>query len=217
MTTTSASARPVRPAHPGRRGALRTLWAAFRAMLVATVVLGIAYPLVVTAVGQSIFPAQANGSLITGSQGTAVGSALLGQSFADAKGNPLPQYFQPRPSAAGKGYDGTASGGSNLGPNNTTLVKQIDKTRAAIAAFNDVDPSQIPPDALTSSGSGLDPDISVAYALLQVDRVARTRNLSTTSVHALVEANVIPRDLGFLGEPRVNVLKLNLALDAAKR
>jgi K+-transporting ATPase ATPase C chain len=216
MTTTSASARPLRPAYPGRRGALRTLWAALRAMLVATVVLGIAYPLVITAVGQSIFPAQANGSLVTNAQGAAVGSALLGQSFADAKGNPLPQYFQPRPSAAGKGYDGAASSGSNLGPNNSTLVKQIDKTRAAIAAFNGVDPSQIPPDALTSSGSGLDPDISVAYALLQVDRVAQARNLSSTSVHDLVEANIIPRDLGFLGEPRVNVLKLNLALDAAK-
>ena len=217
MSTTTAPVRPVRPAHRGPRGSLRTLWAALRAMLVATVVLGIGYPLVVTAVGQALLPGQADGSLITGSQGTAVGSALLGQSFADAKGNPLPQYFQPRPSAAGKGYDGTASGGSNLGPNNSTLVKRIDETRAALAAFNGVDPAQIPPDALTSSGSGLDPDISVAYALLQVDRVARTRNLSSTSVHALVEANVIPRDLGFLGEPRVNVLKLNLALDAAKR
>lgn len=217
MSTTTASVRPLRPAHPGRRGSLRTLWAALRAMLVATAVLGVGYPLLLTAVGQSVFPGQANGSLVTDAQGAAVGSALLGQSFSDAHGAPLPQYFQPRPSAAGKGYDGAASGGSNLGPNNSTLVTRIDKTRAALAAFNGVDPSQLPPDALTSSASGLDPDISVAYALLQVDRVARARNLPPTSVRDLVEANVIPRDLGFLGEPRVNVLKLNLALDAVKR
>jgi K+-transporting ATPase ATPase C chain len=217
MSTTTAPVRPLRPAHPGRRGSLRTLWAALRAMLVATVILGVGYPILITAIGQSVFPVQANGSLLTNSRGVAIGSALLGQSFSDAEGDPLPRYFQPRPSAAGEGYDGNASGGSNLGPNNSALVKQIDKTRAALAAFNGVAPSQIPPDALTSSGSGLDPDISVAYALVQVDRVAHARGLSSSAVHDLVEADVIPRDLGILGEPRVNVLTLNLDLNALKR
>jgi K+-transporting ATPase ATPase C chain len=217
VSTTIAPVIPLRPAHPTRRGWLRTLWAALRAMLVATVVLGIGYPLLLTAIGQSVFPAQSNGSVVTNSQGAAVGSALLGQSFSDSQGHPLPRYFQPRPSAAGKGYDGTASGGSNLGPNNSHLVTQIDKTRAGLAAFNGVDPSRIPPDAVTSSGSGLDPDISVAYALIQVDRVAHARGLSATAVQDLVERSVIPRDLGFLGEPRVNVLALNLALDGLKR
>ena len=215
-TTHTAPAISVRSGRSSRRGSLRTFGAALRAMLVATVVLGVGYPLLVTAIGQSVLSWQANGSMITDSKGATVGSALLGQNFTDSKGNPLRQYFQPRPSAAGKGYDGTASGGSNLGPNNPTLVKQIDANRAAIAAFNGVDPSQVPPDALTASGSGLDPDISVAYALLQVDRVAQARGLSTSAVHSLVESNVLPRDLGFLGEPRVNVLKLNLALDALK-
>lgn len=213
MSTTIA---PARPARSSRRGTLRTLGAAFRAMLVATVVLGLAYPLLITGIAQSALPWQANGSLIADAHGNTVGSALLGQTFTDRAGKPLPRYFQPRPSAAGKGYDATASGGSNLGPDNQTLVKQIDANRAAIAAFNGVDPSAVPPDAVTSSGSGLDPDISVAYALIQVDRVAQARGMSDAAVRALVESNTLPRDIGFLGEPRVDVLKLNLALDAAK-
>ncbi|MBN9169857.1 MAG: potassium-transporting ATPase subunit C [Microbacterium sp.] len=135
------------------------------------------------------------------------------ESFADAKGNPLPQWFQPRPSAAGKtGYDGTSSGGSNLGPENKDLITAITERRAQIAAFNGVSPDEVPADAVTASGSGLDPHISPAYALLQVDRVAAARDLPAATVRALVEAHIQSRDLGFLGEPRVNVLELNQAL-----
>jgi len=215
-TIQTAPAAPARPTRSGRRGTWRTIGASFRAMLVATVVLGIGYPLLVTAIGQTVFPWQANGSPVS-SHGATVGSALIGQSFADKKGDPLPQYFQPRPSAAGKGYDGTASAGSNLGPNNPALVKQIDALRRSIAAFDGVSAAQVPADTLTASGSGLDPDISVAYALIQVDRVAHARGLPASTVRDLVESNVIPRDIGFLGEPRVNVLDLNLALQTLKR
>ena len=148
------------------------------------------------------------------------GSALIGQEFTDAKGNPLPQYFQPRPSnavnAASKtdyGCDAGFSAASNLGPNNSTLLKTIQQRRAAIAAFNGVSPASVPPDAVTASGSGLDPDISPQYAYLQVNRVAKARHLNPSAVRALVTANVQGRTLGFLGEPRVDVLNLNIALD----
>jgi K+-transporting ATPase ATPase C chain len=155
---------------------------------------------------------------VTGSDGKAVGSALVGQSFAapseDGSGAPLPQYFQSRPSAAGTGYDAGASSGSNYGPENSDLITAIKDRRAAIAAFEGVDPAAIPADAVTASGSGLDPHISPAYALLQVDRVARARGLDVQTVRNLVESKIQARDLGFLGEPRVNVLELNLALDA---
>lgn len=191
----------------------RTALVAVRAVLVFTVLLGILYPLAVTGIGQLAFPSQANGSMLT-ADGKTVGSSLIGQAFTAEDGTPLPQYFQSRPSASGQdGYDAMASGGSNLGPSNPDLLAQIRQRRAAIAAFEGVDPSLIPPDALTASASGLDPQISPEYALLQVRRVADARGLTDATVHALVESRIQGRDLGFLGEPRVNVLELNLALD----
>ncbi|MFG6492703.1 potassium-transporting ATPase subunit KdpC [Microbacterium sp. P03] len=196
------------------RATLRTTGVAIRAMLVFTLVLGVGYTLLITAIGQLALPWQANGSLITTSAGTATGSALIGQSFVDADGTPLPEYFQSRPSAAGDGYDGGASSGSNLGPENADLIASISERRDAIAAFEGVDPAAVPPDALTASASGLDPDISPAYARLQVERVAEARGLPVAEVRDLVESRIQARDLGFLGEPRVNVLQLNLALDA---
>jgi len=199
------------------RSALRTTGVAARAMIVATLVLGVGYAAAVTGLGQLLLPWQANGSLVTTGSGRVVGSTLIGQSFADAKGAPLARYFQPRLSAAGKGYDATASGGTNLGPNNPALVKRIDDARAAIAAFDGVAAREVPADAVTASASGLDPDISVAYALIQVDRVAGARGVPAAQVRALVEAHVLPRDLGYLGEPRVNVLALNLSLDTLRR
>ncbi len=128
-------------------------------------------------------------------------------------GNPLPQYFQPRPSAAGTGYDAGASSGSNYGPNNTDLIAAITKRKAQVAQFNGVSPDQVPPDAVTASGSGLDPDISPEYAQIQVDRVARARNLPVAQVQQLVAAQTREPALGYIGGPTVNVLELNLALD----
>jgi K+-transporting ATPase ATPase C chain len=180
-------------------------------MVVFTVVLGLAYPLTITVVAEWIMPAHANGSL-SYVDGHAVGSSLIGQEFSDAAGNPLPQWFQPRPSAAGTGYDALSSGASNLGPNNPVLVSEVNQRRAEIAAFNHVSPSAVPPDALTASGSGLDPDISPAYAYLQVARVAAARHVSIAAVHALVSEHIQGREFGILGEPVVNVLTLNLAL-----
>jgi potassium-transporting ATPase KdpC subunit len=193
------------------RGILRQTGVALRAMLVLTVVLGIGYTLVITGVGQLIFPAQANGSLVR-VDGKVVGSSLLGQSFTTAKGAALPQWFQSRPSAAGNGYDGGASSGSNYGPNNSTLIALIKSRQAAIEKSDGVAAAQIPADAVTASGSGLDPDISPAYALLQVDRVAKARDLSDATVKHLVESKIQGRELGYLGDPTVNVLDLNIAL-----
>lgn len=193
------------------RSGIAQYWVAIRAMLALTVVLGVGYPLVVTGIGQATMSWQANGSAVTEGDKT-VGSALIGQSFTDADGKPLPQWFQSRPSAAGDGYDGGASSGSNLGPENTDLVASIEERRAAIAAFEDVDPSSIPADALTASASGLDPHISPAYALLQVPRVAAERGLDEGEVRALVERLTQGPDLGYLGESTVNVLQLNLAV-----
>jgi len=195
------------------RGTGRQYWVALRALLIFTVVLGVAYPLAVTGIGQLTLPAQANGSTVT-AQGKVVGSSLIGQSFTDKKGNPLSQWFQSRPSAAGDGYDGGASSGSNLGPNNPDLLKSIDERAKVIEKVDGVSAGQIPPDALTASGSGLDPHISPAYALLQVDAVAKARGISADRVRALVEKHVQQRDLGYLGEPTVNVLQLNIALEA---
>jgi len=195
------------------RGTGRQYWVALRALLIFTVVLGIAYPLVVTGVGQLVAPAQANGSTVT-SGGKVVGSALLGQGFVDKKGNPLPQWFQSRPSAAGDGWDAGASGGSNLGPNNPDLQKSIEQRKDTIEKADGVAAGSIPADAVTASGSGLDPHISPDYALLQVDAVAKARGLSAGKVRALVESRIQQRDLGYLGEPTVNVLQLNIALAA---
>jgi potassium-transporting ATPase KdpC subunit len=194
---------------------IRQHLAAFRVLLVLTVITGVIYPLAVTGVSQLIMPGRANGSLIS-SGGQTVGSKLIGQSFLDAKGNALPQWFQSRPSAAGKGYDPTASGASNLGPESSDLLKAVQDRRAAASALDGVAPSSVPPDALTASGSGLDPDISPAYAYEQVVRVARVRGLDVATVRALVAANVHSRELGFLGESTVNVVELNLALEKLK-
>jgi potassium-transporting ATPase KdpC subunit len=193
------------------RTTTRHYWVALRAMLVFTAVLGMAYPLVVTVIGQLVFPWQTNGSPVT-SGGRTVGSSLIGQSFSDASGTPLPQWFQPRPSAAGNGYDAAASGGSNWGPENLDLIAAIADRRASIAAFNGVVPDAVPADALTASASGLDPHISPDYALLQVARVARARDLPASHVRRLVESKIASRDLGYLGEVTVNVLQLNDAL-----
>ncbi|UIN30152.1 potassium-transporting ATPase subunit KdpC [Microbacterium binotii] len=198
------------------RSALRQSGVAVRALLAATLVLGVGYTALITGIGQLALPAQANGSLVTDAAGTVVGSALIGQSFTDADGAALPQYFQSRPSAAGDGYDGAASSGSNLGPENPDLVASIAERRQAVAELEGVDPASVPVDALTASGSGLDPHISPAYAALQVARVARARGLEEGEVRTLVAAHTTGSDLGYLGEPRVNVLELNLALDALK-
>ena len=161
--------------------------------------------------GQLALPAQANGSLVR-SDGAVVGSALIGQSFTDADGNALPEWFQSRPSAAGAGYDGGASSGSNYRPENPDLISAIQDRKSAIESLDSVTASEIPADALTASGSGLDPHISPAYALLQVPRVAEARGIPEAQVRALVEAFIQGRDLGYLGEPTVNVLQLNIAL-----
>lgn len=199
--------------------AVRRHLSALRMLLVLTVITGVLYPLAVTGVAQAAFHHQAGGSVVT-DNGRAVGSSLVGQNFdlprknpddPDEAARPDPEYFQPRPSAGS--YDPLASGASNLGPDNPDLVRAIKDRRAAVAAFDGVRPEDVPADALTASGSGLDPDISVAYAYEQVKRVATARGLSQERVHSLVAGHIHGRDLGFLGEPRVNVLDLNRALD----
>jgi len=188
---------------------LRQTSTALRALLVLTVVLGVGYPLVVLGLGQALLPAQANGSLVR-VDGEVVGSSLLGQPFADADGDPLREWFQSRPSSSG--YAGDASAASNYGPENLDLVEFILAQRAAVAEFEGVDPAAVPVDALTTSASSLDPHISPAYALLQVTRVAAERGLPEAYVRDLVESRIHARDLGYLGEPTVNVLELNVAL-----
>jgi K+-transporting ATPase ATPase C chain len=167
-----------------------------------------------TAAGQVLFPKQANGSMVKDAQGKVVGSSLLGQSFTDAKGDPVARYFQPRPSAAGDGYDPTSSGASNLGPSNPKLLRAVAQRVVAYRALNGLSAgTKVPVDAVTASGSGLDPDISVANALLQAPRVAKARNLPLTDVVKLIHSHIRERAWGFLGERTVNVLDLNLALD----
>jgi len=197
------------------RTAVRQYWVAIRAMLIFTVVLGVGYTAVITGIGQLALPYQANGSAITVGDAT-VGSALLGQGFTDKKGAALPQWFQSRPSAAGTGYDASASSGSNYGPENSDLIAAVKERKAAIAELDGVAESSIPADALTASSSGLDPHISPGYALLQVERIARVRTLSVASVTKLVNDQIQAPDLGYLGESRVNVLELNLALAKMK-
>ncbi|MCC3269432.1 potassium-transporting ATPase subunit KdpC [Arthrobacter gengyunqii] len=193
------------------RTSSRQLGVAVRAVGVLTLALGLVYPLAVTGFGQVVANHQANGSEVT-VNGQTVGSALIGQSFTDENGAALPQWFQSRPSAAGDGYDGGASSGSNLGPTNPDLAAAIDERLTAAAELEGVDPEQVPADALTASSSGLDPHISPEYALLQVDRVAAERELDPVDVRALVESAVEGRRGGVLGEPTVNVLQLNIAL-----
>lgn len=186
--------------------------AGLRAMLVATLVLGLAYPLVVQGAAAVAAPWASQGSMVTadGERTTdpdeAVGSALVGQVVDD------PDLFQPRPSAAGDGYDTLASGGSNLGPESPDLVALVQERQAEVAAREGVAESAVPVDAVTASGSGLDPHVSVAYAELQAPRVAEAQGLDVAAVEALVREHTDGRTLGVLGEPRVNVLALNAAV-----
>ena len=197
------------------RTAVRQYWVAIRAMLIFTVVLGVGYTAVITGIGQLALPYQANGSAIKVGDAT-VGSALIGQGFTDKKGKALPQWFQSRPSAAGSGYDASASSGSNYGPENSDLIAAVKERKTAIAGLDGAAPSSIPADALTASSSGLDPHISPEYALLQVERIARVRTLSVASVTKLVDDQIQAPDLGYLGQSRVNVLELNVALAKMK-
>jgi K+-transporting ATPase ATPase C chain len=189
-----------------------------RILLLFTVLCGLAYPLAITGISQVAFAKQANGSLVKDAHGTVVGSSLIGQNFTivskDGKSqSPDPKLFQSRPSAAGAlGYDPTASAGTNQGTNSDVLVTSYKQLKSDIAKFNGVSQSQVPADAITSSGSGLDPDISPTYAEIQVNRVAKARGVSPAAVEALVKKYTQDRVIGFLGEPRVNVLELNLAL-----
>jgi K+-transporting ATPase ATPase C chain len=185
-----------------------------RGAVMATVVLAVVccgiYPLIVFGIAQVCFPAKANGSLIVEPNGTVRGSRLLGQPFASDK------YFHSRPSAAGSGYDATSSGGSNLGPTSKKLADSIAQNVTDYRTQNGLATNApVPADAVTASGSGLDPHISVQNALLQTPRVAKARGLSEEKVRALITANTDAADLGILGVPGVNVLMLNLALDAA--
>jgi potassium-transporting ATPase KdpC subunit len=194
---------------------LRLLIQSTLCLLVMTLLLGIVYPLAVTGIAAVAFPHQAHGSLIE-RNGVVVGSELIGQSFAD------PRHFWGRPSATSRDgkpwpYDGLNSGGSNLGPLNPDLAKQVNDRVAALRAADPSLTAPPPVDLVTSSGSGLDPDISPAAALYQVPRVAKARGLSEDAVRDLVRAHIRPRTLDVLGEPRVNVLELNMALDAMAR
>lgn len=187
----------------------RQLLPALRALLVLTLLVGVAYPLVVTGIGQLAFADAANGSLIAAQpDGEPVGSALLGQAFTGD------EYVEPRPSAAGDGYDPTSTGASNLGPTNPELLAGVEERVAAYRERNGLaDDAMVPVDAVTASGSGLDPHVSVANARLQAPRVAAARGLDEEAVLALVDQATEGRTLGIFGEPGVNVLRLNLALD----
>lgn len=186
---------------------LTTMRNAIMSIIIFTIITGLVYPLIVTGFAQMIFPAQANGSIIN-MNGNAVGSALLGQQFDD------PRYFWGRPSATMPyPYNGAASSGSNLGPNNPVLDKAIQERASALRAADREEPTMIPIDLVTASGSGLDPHISPAAATYQLRRVAKARGIEEAKVRVLVAANTEDRQFGILGEPRVNVLKLNLSLE----
>jgi K+-transporting ATPase ATPase C chain len=188
------------------------LWIAVRMTIVLTVLTGVIYPIAMVGLAHLLFPAQADGSLIA-KGGSAVGSRLIGQNFSS------PRYFHPRPSAAGdKGYDASNSGGSNLGPTNKALIEGV---RTRLSTLVEQNPglvaSQVPIDMVTASGSGLDPNISPDGAEIQIARIAKARGISEDAVRNLVREHTESRQLGILGEPRVNVLELNLALDALGR
>jgi len=187
----------------------RYLGTAIRMTILTAIVLGLIYPLAITGVAQVLFPGAANGSLVK-ANGRVIGSSLIAQGFTGAG------YFHPRPSAAGAGYDAMASSASNLGPTSRVLVDRVRAdVRTQIAANPGLRLGAVPVDMVTTSGSGLDPDITVANARAQAPRVATARGMSLATVLALIARHTTARQLGFLGEPRVNVLELNLALDAA--
>jgi K+-transporting ATPase ATPase C chain len=198
----------------------RQLVPAVIAMVVFTVLFGVVFPLVVTGIGQVVFHDKADGSIVE-QNGKKVGSSLIGQAFTDKKGNPLPQYFQSRPSNAlgasgdtAAGYDPTYSSGSNYGPSNPTFLNLVDQRVKDYRKVNGLsDSTQVPVDAVTASASGLDPDISVANARLQAARVARERGIPVSEVRKLIDEHTQGRTLGILGEKTVDVLALNLALD----
>ena len=194
---------------------MKALLTQFRSAIMATLILAVVccgfYPLVVYGIAQLAFPHQANGSLIVAKEDTVRGSELLGQEFTEAK------YFHPRPSAAGNGYDAAHSGGSNLGPTSKKLDDLIKGRIAAYRTENSLsEQTEVPADAVTASASGLDPHVSPRNAELQLPRVAKARNLNESKVRELIAQNTDQPSLGFLGEPGVNVLKLNLALDSIK-
>jgi K+-transporting ATPase ATPase C chain len=187
---------------------LNATFIAIRTIIVTLLLTGMLYPLVMTGLGRALFPDRANGSLVRDEHGRVVGSALIGQKFDQ------PGYFWPRPSAAGdKGYDATASGGSNLGPTSQKLRDRITTDLAHLTEANPDARGPVPVELVTASASGLDPELSPEATLWQVPRVARARGVAVERVHQVVEAEIEGRDLGFLGEARVNVLALNLALD----
>ena len=185
---------------------------ALRMLVLMTVLTGLAYPLLITGLAQLLMPFQADGSLVV-KEGKVIGSQLIGQNFSG------PGYFHGRPSAAGQnGYDGSNSGGSNLGSTNKQLIDSIKVRVDTVRIQNDLNAdSPVPADWVTTSGSGLDPDISPATARLQAKRIATIRGFDLNTVHNLIESQVKPKQFGLLGEPRVNVLELNLALDNIKR
>jgi potassium-transporting ATPase KdpC subunit len=191
---------------------MKEFFSHIRSAVVSTLVLAAVccglYPLIVFGISQVLFRDQANGSLITGADGSVRGSKLLGQAFTD------PKYFHPRPSAAGNGYDASSSGGSNLGPTSKKLKDAIQERITLYRAENGLNETEpVPSDAVTASGSGLDPHISLRNAELQIPRIAKTRGLSEDKIRELIQQNIDGRDLGLFGEPGVNVLRLNLALD----
>jgi K+-transporting ATPase ATPase C chain len=194
---------------------MKEFFSHIRGAVASTLVLAVVccglYPLIVFGISQALFRDKANGSLIIDREGTVRGSKLLGQGFAD------PKYFHPRPSAAGNGYDAASSGGSNLGPTSQKLNDAIKERIAAYRAENGLSESEpVPADAVTASGSGLDPHITLQNAELQIPRVAKARGMTEEKVRELIQQSTDPRDLGVLGDPGINVLQLNLALDQAR-
>jgi K+-transporting ATPase ATPase C chain len=199
--STVTSRIPLKPDQHPEHNMKKHILTAVLYTAITAILLGIGYPLVITAIARVAFPAQANGELLKNANGDIVGSKLIGQAFTGAK------YFHSRPSAAGTGYDASSSGGSNLGPTNKALA---DRVQASVVSEGG---TQVPVDLVTTSGSGLDPDITPAAASFQISRIAAQRGLSEQQVNTLIDQHTTGREFGFFGEPRVNVLELNLALD----